>query len=361
MPSALLVPRINNNDDKVRVVRFLVEPGGCVRRGEVVAEIETDKAVADIEAERDGFVLKILGVAGDQMSVGIVLMWIGEAAGEMVPETRAEVGPVRRGAVEPTAKARALLTQYGIRAEDVPASGDRLSAEDVETFAAGRANTWTTGTTPEAEGTLSPLSAEERGMLQTVSWHRDQAAAAYLEIEYDPIPWEQYAADYAAARRLMMSPLLPLMAHRLASLALETPRVNTTIVDGGRYEFRRVNLGFTVQAGETLYLVVVWEAATLGSDAFLDRLGELQRRALGKKLRPDECRGATVSFSSMARWNVSRHMPILPPFTSLIVAHAAPRDRPAVLGASYDHRVLTGSAVARLLQKLSQPRAGVAH
>jgi Biotin-requiring enzyme len=53
MPSALLVPRINNNDDKVRVVRFLVEPGGCVKRGEVVAEIETDKAVADIEAERE--------------------------------------------------------------------------------------------------------------------------------------------------------------------------------------------------------------------------------------------------------------------------------------------------------------------
>ena len=247
-------------------------------------------------------------------------------------------------------------------AQDVPASGDRLSAEDVEAFAASRTSkSGTTGTTPETEGTLRPLSAEERGMLHTVSWHRDQAAAAYLEIEYDPGPWEQYAADYAGAHRLVMNPLLPLMAHSLASLTLETPRVNTTIVDGQPYEYLRVNLGFTVQAGDTLYLVVVRDAAALGPEAFLDRMGELQRRALGKKLRPEEGRGATVAFSSMARWNVSRHIPILPPYTSLIVAHAAPRGRAAVLGASYDHRVLSGSAVAGLLQKLSQPRAGEVH
>jgi pyruvate/2-oxoglutarate dehydrogenase complex dihydrolipoamide acyltransferase (E2) component len=198
-------------------------------------------------------------------------------------------------------------------------------------------------------------------MLHTVSWHRDQAAAAYLEIQYDQGAWEQHATDYAAARRLMISPLLPLMAHRLACLALETPRANSTIVDGQVYEYHRVNLGFTVQAGETLYLVVVRDAAALGPEAFLDRMGELQRRALGKKLRPDEARGATVTFSSMARWNVSRHIPILPPYTSLIVAHAAPRGDAAVLGASYDHRMLSGSVVAGLLQKLSQPRAQEVH
>ena len=194
----------------------------------------------------------------------------------------------------------------------MPASGDRLSAEDVEAFAASRTSkSGTTGTTPETEGTLRPLSAEERGMLHTVSWHRDQAAAAYLEIEYDPGPWEQYAADYAAAHRLMMSPLLPLMAHRLASLTLETPRVNTTIVDGQPYEYLRVNLGFTVQAGDTLYLVVVRDAAALGPEAFLDRMGELQaprcwarscgpKKAGGRRWRFPAWRGGTSAATSQS-------------------------------------------------------------
>jgi pyruvate/2-oxoglutarate dehydrogenase complex dihydrolipoamide acyltransferase (E2) component len=111
-----------------------------------------------------------------------------------------------------------------------------------------------------------------------------------------------------------------------------------------------------VQAGETLYLVVVRDAASLDTAGFLDALGALQRHAVGKKLRPEESQGATVSFSSMARWHVSRHMPILPPFTSLMVAHAAPRHSGmAVLGATYDHRVLSGSDVARILQQLSRP------
>lgn len=357
MPSPLHVPRINNNDDMVRIVHFLVRPGDCVRRGAIVAEIETDKSVAAVETDRDGFVLKILGVEGEQLPVGGVLMWIGEVADEVVPETPDVTEPVRRKAAEPTAKARVLLAKYGLRPEDVPTSGGRLSAQDVEAFVARRAvQAGTSGITlPETEGTLRPLSAENRGMLHTVSWHRDQAAAAFLEIPYDPGPWERYAADYAVAHKLMMSPLLPLMAHRLARLAMETPRVNATIVDGQLYEYSRVNLGFTVQAGETLYLVVVQDAAASGLEEFLDRMGELQRRALGKKLRPEESRGATVAFSSMARWNVSRHVPILPPYTSLIVAHAARSGETAVLGASYDHRVLSGADVARLLQKLSQP------
>ena len=88
----------------------------------------------------------------------------------------------------------------------------------------------------------------------------------------------------------------------------------------------------------------------------IDSLGELQRRAIARRLRPEESGGATVAFSSMARWDVSRHIPILPPYTSLMVAHAAPRHSGmAVLGATYDHRVLSGFDVARLLQKLSQP------
>jgi pyruvate/2-oxoglutarate dehydrogenase complex dihydrolipoamide acyltransferase (E2) component len=136
----------------------------------------------------------------------------------------------------------------------------------------------------------------------------------------------------------------------------ETPKLNATLVDGQLYQYRQVNLGFTVQAGDTLYLTVVQNAGALDAAGFLDKMGELQRHALAKKLRPEESQGATVAFSSMARWHVSRHMPILPPYASLMVAHAAPRHGGrAVLGASYDHRVLSGFDVARLLHQLSQP------
>ena len=193
-------------------------------------------------------------------------------------------------------------------------------------------------------------------MLHTVTWHRDHAASAYLELEYDPKPWEELAAQYATQQKLMLSPLLPLMAFRLAVLGRERPLINSTIVNGRRFQYRPVNLGFTVQVGETLYLTVVRDTQDMDATHFIGALGEVQRHAMAHKLPPQEASGGTLSFSSMARWNVSRHIPILPPQTSLIVAHAAPKNAgKAVLGATYDHRVLTGFDVAQVLQALSRP------
>jgi pyruvate/2-oxoglutarate dehydrogenase complex dihydrolipoamide acyltransferase (E2) component len=129
-----------------------------------------------------------------------------------------------------------------------------------------------------------------------------------------------------------------------------------TLVGEQKYVYERVNLGFTVQSGDVLYLVVVRGADALDDWDFVQALGGLQRRAIGKKLRPEESQGATLSFSSMARWQVRRHVPVLPPHSSLIVAHtAAVAADVAVLGATYDHRVLSGFEVANALTILSRP------
>jgi pyruvate dehydrogenase E2 component (dihydrolipoamide acetyltransferase) len=73
-------------------------------------------------------------------------------------------------------------------------------------------------------------------------------------------------------------------------------------------------------------------------------------------LKPQESSGSTIAFTSMARWKVSRHAPILPPHNSLIVAHTAPlSSEAAFLGATYDHRALSGGDVVRTLQKVGTP------
>ncbi len=147
------------------------------------------------------------------------------------------------------------------------------------------------------------------------------------------------------------------MAWRLAQHAREMPILNATIVGDRRYQYKPVNLGFTVQAGDTLYLTVLREADALDEVRFVNASGDIQRRAAGHKLKPGEISGATISFSSMARWKVSRHVPVLPPYTSLIVAHATSVSGTSVLGATYDHRALNGFQVAQTLRKLSVPVA----
>ncbi|MDP2834917.1 MAG: 2-oxo acid dehydrogenase subunit E2 [Pseudomonadota bacterium] len=367
MAFALHAPRVNNNDDIVQVIAFRVGVGDFVKLGDIVLDVETDKAIVEVAAENDGYVLKLMCEVDDKVAVGSILLWQGESLDEPVPEAPVVAAAGGGGGnARPTAKARALLKELGLDAAVVPAAGDRLTLADVEAHMAAHGiqrRDRTPAVTvsaqeslPDVPGELRDLNAEERGMLITVSWHRDHAAATYLEVEYDPKAWEDHAAAYAAENKLMLSPLLPLLAYRYVQLVKASPRLNATVVNGKRFQYQPVNLGFTVQAGETLYLTVVRDAESLEAKPFIEALGEVQRHAIQRKLSRAETSGATIAFSSMARWNVSRHIPILPPYCSLMIAHAAPKGSGrAVLGASYDHRVLSGFDVARLLMELAKP------
>jgi pyruvate/2-oxoglutarate dehydrogenase complex dihydrolipoamide acyltransferase (E2) component len=359
---------VNNNDDVVKVVRIAVQVGDSVSAGDVLLEVETEKAVVDVEAETDGYVLALLCAPGQDIAVGAVALWLGASAEETVPkEVAAPLSAALAGAADGdmTAKARLLLRRHGLTAAAIPRTGARLSAADVEAYLA--AHPQSAAPTPArprlvelpAAAEITALSPIARGMLASVIWQRDHAAAAYLELDYDPRPWEAAAMAFMHARRLMFSPLLALMAHRLVGLA-PGHGANGTVLEGDEphlVRYRQVNLGFTVQVGEVLYLCVVEAAETLDPPEFVNRLTQLQRRAMGHKLAPTEMRGATVGFTSMARWGVQRHQPVLAPNTGVMIAHAAsaPGGERAVLGITYDHRLLSGFDAVRLLKELVLP------
>jgi pyruvate dehydrogenase E2 component (dihydrolipoamide acetyltransferase) len=373
MPHPVYVPCVNINDDIVLIVDVTVSAGDTVKTGDMIAEVETDKAVIPVEAEQDGYVLKVLCDVEERVKVGAVMMWIGDSPDEPVPELVSKVPAEKssgKGSLQPTAKAQVLLDKHKLDAGQIPHQGERLTARDIEAFIAGQGGTAASVKAaqvdiqqgseellPGTPGSLRSLSAEEHGMVSTVTWHRDHAVAAYLEMTYDQQAWEDYAAAFAERHKFMLSPLLPLMAYRLVKLARDIPKINTTLVNAQKYLYDQVNLGFTVQVGETLYLTVVQQADAMDDRQFIGALGEVQRHAMAKKLRPDESIGATLGFSSMARWNVSRHVPVLAPYTALMVAHSAPPKggQSAVLGASYDHRILSGNDVAGVLKALTQP------
>ena len=365
MAVSIHTPRVNNNDDQVKLVALKVTTGDAVTGGQIVAEVETDKAIVEVESPCDGFVLDVLGRVDDILTVGNILIWVGDRRDEPVPNTPESPSASGESATgTPTAKARQLLREHNLDASTIPSTGERITAEEVERFIASRASVGNKSTTPsrhtekmlDVPGQLSDLRSEERGMLATVTWHRDVAVAGYVELGYDPVSWETYAKAFAEQHKLLLSPMLSLMAYRLVTLAQESPMLNATIVGNQRYEYTNINLGFTVQAGETLYLTVIRGAEGLDDIGFVNAMGDVQRRAAVHKLGSQEVQGATVSFSSMARWKVSRHIPILSPNTAIMIAHAVSAEGRCVLGASYDHRVLNGFHVVSALRKLSKPQ-----
>lgn len=369
MATPIHVPRINNNDDEVKILAFEVTVGTQVVAEQIVGQVETDKAVLDVMAPVTGYVLGFVGKPEEIVKVGSVMVWLGETADEPIPEISSEAIGIKGGqASQITAKAKIMLVQHGLQIEQISPIDGRITVEAVERYisqnglvgptkAAKIAVAHTlTEARPEIAGSSVDLTREEKGMAATVAWHRDFAVPGYIEIDYDLASWVEYAKRFQEEKGLLMPPLLPLMASRLVEIAKEVPRLNATFNSNKRYEYDAVNLGFTIQAGESLYLAVVRNAQQLDQLSFVNSLGDVLRRAAGHNLRESEASGATIGFSSMERWKVTRHIPILPPHTSLMVAHAAGKDGRGVLGASYDHRVLNGGQVVAALRKLAQPK-----
>jgi pyruvate/2-oxoglutarate dehydrogenase complex dihydrolipoamide acyltransferase (E2) component len=358
VPTPLYTPRINNNDDTVRLTKVLAAIGSPLRTGDAILDIETDKASFTVEAEQDGYLLIVLANPGDTIGVGSLLAWIGSSPDESIPANAMGANGAAPAPAGTSLKAALLLAQYGLDAASVNPSGARLSAAGVQQYIDSRglrpasaARPPSPRSQPTAPGDTVDLTPQERGMLRTVEWHRQEAAPAYVELASDPAPWQQYAAEYQKSKNLLVSPLLSLLAWKLVQIARQHPEINATITGESRYLYRHVNLGFTVQSGERLYVVVVPQAESLSEAEFVARLSALQRAAMKHALSPQDTSGATIGFSSMARWNVTRHMPILLPHTSLMVAHAGA----ATCGATYDHRALSGWQAVQVLQALAQP------
>src|ERR1043165_6906232 len=110
MATSIHTPRLNNNDDVIRLTQIVVRIGDHVTPGQVLCEIETDKATASVDADRAGYVLRLLHEVDAQVPVGSMLFWLGDTPHEAVPDTSKPAGErSNHRLAEPTAKARSLI------------------------------------------------------------------------------------------------------------------------------------------------------------------------------------------------------------------------------------------------------------
>ena len=130
MAIAIYVPRINNNDDEVKVLAFDVGVGDKLQSGQIVGQVETDKAVLDVTAPSEGYVLGFVAKAEEVVRVGSVMLWLGESKDEAIPEIQdAVIGQSASRVSQVTAKARILLEENGLQADLIPQLDGRVTVE----------------------------------------------------------------------------------------------------------------------------------------------------------------------------------------------------------------------------------------
>ena len=402
MAHSIVMPALEMAQETGKLISWRKKEGEAVGKGEPLLDVETDKAVVEIESPAEGILAGVKAHAGDVIPVGQTIAWILNP-GEEIPaeatsasgrrmDTASSAAPAAptqvsaQASAAPTAnarispKARRLAKEHGVDISRVRGTGGEgeIQAEDILAFVAAGATSGNSvpGTaasapakTAQAEAyATQPLSQVGRLMAErtTQSWTTAPHFFVMREIDATGLlaAREKFGPAIEKERGVKLSHtdlLIAAVAHALS----KHPQVNATWSGNGVHLNPEINVGvaMAVEDGVVVAAIPATNTKTLGEIAAIRR--DLTERARGGKLRPADITGATFTVSNLGMYQVDA-------FTAIIVAPQAailavgriadrvvpvdgkPGIRPMLsLSLSCDHRVLDGARGALFINDLA--------
>jgi 2-oxoglutarate dehydrogenase E2 component (dihydrolipoamide succinyltransferase) len=387
----VLMPQLGETVLEGTVATWYKKAGDSVAKGDVLLDVETDKAATEIEAQVDGVLSSIAVPEGETVDVGTLLAVIS-ADGEAV-----EAAPVAAAVAEPAPAAgapkpsggglppkaaggklspavRRLLKQHNLNIADIQGTGrdGRVTKENVLAFIAGKGAAAPAPAAVSADGETIPfdrirkITAEHMVRSKATSPHVLQA----IDIDFTAVDADRVARKDAWKKDKGYSlTYLPYMARAVCLALAEFPKVNASIEGEALKIHGGVNLAIAIDLNhEGLVAPVVRNASGLSVSGLAEAFSDLVTRAKTKKLTADDLQGGTYTLSNPGPFGTLFTAPIInQPQVGILSMDAVKKrahviESPAgdmlgirpigVLAHSFDHRAIDGAYSAAYLQKL---------
>jgi pyruvate dehydrogenase E2 component (dihydrolipoamide acetyltransferase) len=389
MAFSVVMPALEMAQETGKLIAWRKKEGDRVSKGELLLEIETDKAVVEVEAPADGLLAGITAQAGDDIPVGQTIAWI-VAPGEKPPAEKesASAAPAARGkteshatpvagvAAEPPAvqgarispKARRLAKELGVDLATMHGSGPggEILASDVQ----GAVGAVTSGAaTTKKSGSIETPSSIGRLMAErtTQSWTTVPHFFVTREIEAGALNEyrERLAAEIERAHNIRITHTDMLVA-LAARVLLKHPRLNSSWTAEGIRLRDCVNMGVAIAVNDGVVAAVIPNAHTASLAEIATQRRDVAERARAGKLRPADIADATFTISNLGMYHVNQFSAIIIPPQAAILAVGSIADRvvavegkPAVrpmmtLTLSCDHRAADGARAAMFMNDLAE-------
>jgi pyruvate dehydrogenase E2 component (dihydrolipoamide acetyltransferase) len=379
--------------------------------GDVVAEVETDKATMEMEAFDDGILHKFLVKEGDKVAIGAQIALLLKK-GEQPPadgaapaaEAKATSSPTKKeaapaaaaapasapapakaasgssgGRVKASPLAKKIAASKGVDLGGVTGSGPggRVVAKDVEGAPSGGAAPATSApasapaipATPAGAGDQRiPLSGMRRVIAERLLASKTQLPHFYLNIEVDAGPLMKARAELNAVTEASGGPKFTVndfVLKAVITAAVRVPAVNASFAGDAIIQYGNVNLSVAVAVEEGLVTPVIREAQKKSLKEISEAVKDLAGRARNKKLKPEEYQGGTITVSNLGAYGIENFSAIINPPQAMIVSVGSIVKKPVVgandqivvgqrmsVGLSADHRVVDGAVGATYLAEL---------
>jgi len=403
------LPSLGSDMDEGRLVEWRVRPGQTVKKGDVVAVVDTSKAAVDVEIWAEGTVHRLLAEIGRTIPVGtpmVMLLAPGEVApAEMLPAGRrampapppdrtpavtagaAVTAPATAGAAVPAGATRPRVTpvarrraaELGVSLDSLAGSGPAgaVTLADVERAAThpGATPAETAAPAPPA-ATAADRALEMRRAIAAAMARSKREIPHYQLAESVPMRMALDWLHEANAARPVTGRLLPavLLLKAVALAAREVPEVNGYYLDGTFRPAAAVHVGVAISLRQGgLVAPALHDVADKPLDLLMRELGDLVRRARAGSLRSSEMSDPTITVTNLGDQGVEAVFGIIYPPQVALVGFGRIADRPWVDGGrlgvmpvltaslAADHRVSDGHRgavfLSRLRDRLQQPQS----
>ncbi len=404
----ILMPALSPTMTEGKLSRWLKKEGDEVKSGDVLAEIETDKATMEVEAVEEGYLAKIVVPDGTEgVAVNAVIGVLTEEKGGAVDvapaekpkaeAAKAEAAPKEEPkAAAPVAKAeehgerifasplaRRIAKQSGIDLATVKGSGPngRIVKADLDGAPAHEAPKAETKPAPAAPKAASPApaiaaphkkipnSSMRKVIAKRLLESKQTVPHFYLTVNVELDALLDLRArlnatspkDGPGAFKLSVNDLII----KACGVALRRhPNVNASWTDEAIIQYEDVDISIAVAIPDGLITPIVRKADALGLAAISNTMKDLGARAKAGKLKPDEYQGGGFSISNLGMFGISEFSAIINPPQSCILAVGAGEKRAVVKNdqlaiatvmsatLSCDHRVVDGALGAQFLATL---------
>ena len=386
MASEVLMPRLSDSMEEGTVLKWLVEPGGEVKRGEPLVEIETDKANMTYEADTDGVLIEVLAQEGETLPIGQVIARIGSADEEVAggrsqvaepepaaeapseeaqPEPEPEAAPARRepapattdgnGRVKASPVARRMAREMGVELQALQGTGPggRIVKADVEAAARGGGVEVEERPTEEAPAEApAPATRDLRPATSDVDGAKGQTNIQELTrlqrtVSRRMAESKATAPDFQLQMEIDMSRCVELrqrlkevtdpapsfndmVVKAVANALRKFPRVNGAYRDGQWELYSRVNVGLAVAAQDALVVPTLFDADQKSLGAIAREARELIGKVRDGSITPPELGGGTFSVSNLGMYGIESFTAIINPPQAAILAVGALKKKAVV-------------------------------
>jgi len=383
------IPQIGEGLQEARLVAVLKKPGDKVKRDEPIYQMETDKAVMDVESPYEGTLVAWVAEVDSIVPIGDVVaqMEVADGVEEVAPGHGSPAAPSAAAAAptaptaEPTARrqdlpprTRAYAKEKGLSEQDLealPVTGARLTPEDVDAFLASREGA-PAGVSRASSGfSERPLSPKQRLLSSRLSRGAQLVVPGTIA---GPCEWGAIEAQrerYRAAGGDFQPSTFTMFAFAVTAALKEFPMFRSTLVgDDVLRTYEHVHLGIAVALpNDELVIARMDDADTLDWRAFADacrRQIELARQGTDQANE-----SVTISLTNMQSFGIRDAVPVVAPpaVATLFLGEAyygldpqattPTLKRYANLALTFDHRLINGVGAAEFLNAVREKAAGI--